>query len=63
MDCQRCGRAPAAWLDTYADVAVCEGCCPDRREPYGMQFVCVLLRADAERLAQQRGMSGSEGER
>jgi hypothetical protein len=53
MACQRCGRACAAWLDTYADEAVCEGCCPDRSGDYGMAFVQILNGADARRLAAQ----------
>jgi hypothetical protein len=64
MDCQRCGREPASWLDTYRDEAVCEGCCPDREEPYGMQFVTILVRADAQRLAGDDGHgSGRDGGR
>jgi hypothetical protein len=51
MECQRCHRGAASWLDTNRDEAVCNDCCPDRSEPYGMAFVAVLSRADAERLA------------
>ena len=48
--CQRCGHEPACWHDEYADLAVCNTCCPDREGAYGMAFVSVLTRADAQRL-------------
>jgi hypothetical protein len=53
MLCQRCGRVDASWLDEYLDQAVCNTCCPDRTDPYGMSFVRPLVRADAIRLSTQ----------
>jgi hypothetical protein len=44
---------PASWLDTYADLAVCNRCCPSREQPYGMAFVRMLTHADAIRLSQR----------
>jgi hypothetical protein len=49
--CQHCRRTQASWLDTYRDEALCGNCVPDRDTPYGMAFVTVLLRADAQRLS------------
>jgi hypothetical protein len=53
MVCQRCRRNEAAWLDEYADLAVCNGCCPSREEDYGAAFVRVLTQFDARRLAEK----------
>jgi hypothetical protein len=47
--CERCRTEPASWHDDYADLAVCNTCCPDRDGTYGMAFVSVLTRADAQR--------------
>lgn len=61
MDCQRCHREAAAWLDTYQDLALCDGCA-DRSDAYGMAFVTVLTRADAQRKSESEATRGGHDE-
>jgi hypothetical protein len=51
MDCQRCLREQASWLDEYRDEPLCNACCPPRTDAYAMSFVRVLTRADAQRFS------------
>jgi hypothetical protein len=52
MVCQRCRHRVAGWVDTYAEIALCNDCC-DRTTPHGQRFVEAINPAWVRRLSEK----------